>query len=564
MKRVKKFLKWLLISILLLIAAGVAYILWWPYTERDPMDFVPSDAVFVIESADPIDDWESFSATKLWKHLKKNEAMADIQEAADYLDTLILDNRTLLGLLSGRPLVISSHMIADDDYDFLYLIDLGKAGKVSTFIDIFKGILRGVGIPISTTELVFRKVKKEGAAQEPEKKEIYVMGEGADAIYMFFEGNVLAVSYNKNILAKAMTQFPKPYFPRNGRFVNLKKRTGSSGQARLYLNFDQLDDYMRVFMSPVSETVRSLSKQLEFSTFDLSVDDDHAEMKGYLSTNEDEPSIMNLMRKVRGNEILAPRILPSTTSFFMAIDFSTFSDYFAIIEENMKKDKEGFADYQKTRSKIEKFLKIDFQEHLFNWIGTEITIGMMPVNLQGSKQAYMGVFHAPRLEEARTGLGHIVKRIKRRTPVKFKKDDYRGYDVQYMEMKGFFRLFLGKLFKKFDKPHFISLDNFVVFSNDTTALHRVIDHYEEGNTLAESKSYQSFARRFSPVSNYFIYLNGANFYPYLPTMGDAETARSIRKNRKYITCFPQLGFQLNEDDPVYNAYFYTEFDPNVR
>ena len=35
-----------------------------------------------------------------------------------------------------------------------------------------------------------------------------------------------------------------------------------------------------------------------------------------------------------------------------------------------------------------------------------------------------------------------------------------------VEMKGFFRLFFGKLFDKFEKPYYTYVDDYVVFSNN--------------------------------------------------------------------------------------------------
>ena len=47
-------------------------------------------------------------------------------------------------------------------------------------------------------------------------------------------------------------------------------------------------------------------------------------------------------------------------------------------------------------------------------------------------------------------------------------------------------------------------------------------------------------------------------------MGDAETARSIRKNKNYITCFPRIGLQLLSDDDQFESELYIEFEPTEK
>ena len=64
----------------------------------------------------------------------------------------------------------------------------------------------------------------------------------------------------------------------------------------------------------------------------------------------------------------------------------------------------------------------------------------------------------------------IEKKVKRRTPVKIKTVNYKDFEINYVEMKGFFRLFFGKLFDKFEKPYYTYVDDYVVFSNKAASL----------------------------------------------------------------------------------------------
>ena len=320
--------------------------------------------------------------------------------------------------------------------------------------------------------------------------------------------------------------------------------------------------------------MKSLSENLNFSSFDLKMHDEYAEMSGNTTVDLKRPSLPNVLSTIPEGEIRCINILPATTSFFCAIDFADFDQFYEQISLMLKED-EGYDDYEKDKKLIGDLLGVDKNEKkverkkkkgkdvdYFDWIGQEIAMSLIPVNETGTQQAYVAMFHSPDKENTIHDLKAIEKKIKNRTPVKFEQYEYLGHEVSYLEMKGFFKLFFGKMFNKFDKPKYVILDDFVVFSNDTTAIHRVIEvaHGSRSN-LPMTPGFRQFFQRFEANSNYFAYLSGPQIYPFLPTFADAETTGDIQKNRRYLTCFPHGGLQLIADDGVFESKLFVSFKP---
>lgn len=566
-KRIRRGLLFLFLGLFLAAAAFFAYVWFMPMTERDIWDFVPEDTVYVLEADDPIENWKSFSDTKIWRHLKENALFADIQADADYMDTLVHDHDKLFKLISGKKLLICAQMTKANDYDFLYLMDLKKGAKVKYFLDVFRGILSPLGISMT------KRIVGE--------KEIFTVGEGEDAIQLAFQDNIMLISYTNKLVINSLQQYNRPFFSRHSIFNKLKKRVYKLGNrqtlVKFYLNYAQLDEFMSVYMDQVTETVISLSEIMEFSAFDLKMQDDMAQMAGYTAVDESKPSLLNVMQEIQRSEIRSHNILPVNTSFFLSLNFHDF-DYFYAQIATLMADDASFQDFQKTRDKIGGFLgvsksdkKIDRKRRkgkdvdYFDWIGQEIGLAMVPANESGSKQAYLALFHTPDRANAAHDLKELEKRIKNRTPVRFKQYSYRDHEISYLHLKGFFKLFLGKLFKKFDKPKYTILEDFVIFSNDTSAIHRVIDvaHGGRANMLMDG-DFRRFFSKFETNSNYFLYVNNLQLYPYLPSMGDAETARGIRNNKRFITCFPRVGLQLVAEDGMFTSELFAEFEPEAR
>lgn len=72
----------------------------------------------------------------------------------------------------------------------------------------------------------------------------------------------------------------------------------------------------------------------------------------------------------------------------------------------------------------------------------------------------------------------LKRRLSDCTPVKIKTANYKDFEINYVEMKGFFRLFFGKLFDKFEKPYYTYVDDYVVFSNKAASLLSFVEDYD--------------------------------------------------------------------------------------
>lgn len=561
-KKFRRLLRNLFLILLLAAVAFFAYIWFSPMSERDVWDFVPEDAVFILEADDPIENWKSMSSTPMWKHIKKNELFADIEGDANFLDTLINDNEKLFKLISGKKLLIVAQMTQAEDYDFTYLIDLKKGAKVSFFMDIFKPILSAAGYPMTKEELAGQTV--------------YSIDDGSDKILLGFQDNVLIASYSKKLLLGVLEQQKKPFYSRSNQFVPIRKGAyraeNSESIAKLHVNFDQVDEYMGVFMDEVSGSVVDMSTSLGYTSFDIKMAEDYVELTGLVSADTSVQSLASVLLRQNRSDIMAPKVLPPNTSFLLTIDYHDFDYFYESISELLKEE-EGYKDFEKTKNTVGKLLGVDKNDRkkrraekkgkdkdYFDWLGNEIAIAMLPINESGSNQAYVGLFHTPDYANAVHDLEKIARQIRRRTPVRFKDYDYRGKEIKYLAMKGFFRLFMGKLFKQFDKPKYTVLENFVVFSNDTTAIHRIIDSNMADEALYGEENYRRVSRKFSDRSNYFLYVNTRSIYPHLPSLLDGESARDLRKNKKYIMSFPFMGMQLTADDEEFETEIYLEFD----
>src|SRR5690606_3265958 len=79
------------LTVLLLLIVGKFFLAPDRYLRQ--IYLVPRDAVFVIETDEPVNNWRSFSGSEIWQFMKGYAAFSDISAGAGALDTLLDDNR---------------------------------------------------------------------------------------------------------------------------------------------------------------------------------------------------------------------------------------------------------------------------------------------------------------------------------------------------------------------------------------------------------------------------------------------------------------------------------------
>jgi hypothetical protein len=544
----KRFLRVLLLLLLLGLAALAGFFfIETGQEERSPFEFVPEDFVYMIESDRPTGDWQSLSETEVWQTLKGNPFFADITESADYLDSLLQSNQTLVDLISLGDLVVSAHLTprGPEENDFLILVDL-----------------RGIGrklpkLKFGTVEL-FKSLGYEVETDQYFNIDLYDLYDAEAEEHMFLAtiDNVLIFSYNQELVKRAVIQSEQPSIREDVAFAAVQEEADRGALYNVYLNFRRLPALMALYTDELPSTLVGIDSIMSFAALDLDMGDEFVELAGYARQVDSVPSYLSVFSDVGRGEIHAGDILPTSTVMYSSIGFDDFDDFYQRFDARYaQSDPEGHADLLKNQQRLERFLKIEVKRDFFSWMTDELVTAIVPVKGQF---AYVAMMHFDDYEQTKERLDYVGARIGK-TVVRFDEQDYRGFPIKYLEMKGFFKLFFRKMFDKIEQPHYTYLDDYVVFSNDTTSLQYLIDEYLQSKTLARDPSYEDFLNQFESTSNLYTYIRTENFYPYLRSILDREARNDIGNNRESLLRFPQMGFQLYPAKGMYRMYFYSEF-----
>jgi hypothetical protein len=493
--------------------------------------------------------WEKLSKSKIWSVLRKHDLFAKAGEGMDVVDTIIQGNEKLAKFVGNRNLVISMHLISKSKYDFLYIIDLRRVSKILPVKDILKSFLA------SKFEV------KSNLYNEKTIYQIRQRGDDVAPISILFIENLMVASFSENLVKSALDQVEKVTVDSNDKFKTLREKLGNSGMFQLYINYAQVDDYLNTILAAPDPNLRQLSKSLCFTGVSFDIDNDELiNCNGYTNYNDTIPSSFRAMvRSGTGKTNLAD-VLPLQTASSVSFGFDRFSLYFENIMTNLQEVPKSYNEYDASIKQAEKYLKIDVRANLMSWIGEEAAmVNLAPMGL-GKSNEFAVFLRTKNINDAKKNLDYVANQIRKRTPAKFDQVEYNGYTINYLSMKGFFKMLLGKYFQKLEKPYYTIIDDYVIFSNHPQSLKVIIDGFVKDNLLSGQNDYKSFVNNFSRKSNFFAIINTKQFLKSLQGQVNSQTWAEFDRNKEYLLCFPYLGFQLEEDGKIFKTKLVVKFN----
>ncbi|MEM6263819.1 MAG: DUF3352 domain-containing protein, partial [Bacteroidota bacterium] len=529
----KKLLRLLLFVLLLGLAAIAGYLFLGESVNRQLYTFVPTDFVYVIESDEPVDDWQELSKSQVWQYLKTNAYFGEITESADQLDSLLHTNQTLVNFIKLGDLVISAHLTGRNEYEFVFLVDLKGISKFSKLSAALTALFESLEYDVSRDSYYGNAIFD---LKDPET---------GDVLSLSVIDNVMLGSYKKGLLKKAIDQSEKPGVYENPDFFQVQESIDRDEVYSIYLNYAVLEDYLKIYTDELPEMLQGLREILAFSSFDFQIGDEDAALTGYTKQVDSTASYLTVFKDIGQGRVLAPEVLPKETAFFTSIGFDDFSDFYRRFDGYYKEyEPESHQEFAKNKRRVEKLLDIDVERDFFSWMTDELVTAIVPMDKAGKEYAYFALLHFDDYRYAKEKMDFVTQQVKKKTPVKFETVTHRGVPIQYLELKGFFKLFFNKMFSNIERPHYAFVNDYVVFSNSVPSLEMAIDRALDQETLEYSPAYDDFQGHFSNNSNLFSYVQAGTFYQHLLNNLDASSRSELKSNRKYFLSFPHIGFQL--------------------
>lgn len=542
--------KVLLYTLTVLLAVGAFFGIRFISTETEnvaPLQLIPTDAIYWLETDRPIKNWNTFSESPFWTFMKTHQGLAEIGEDADYLDELIQGNKVLFKLLGNRQFYMSAH-VTPEDYDFLFLIDLEKASKLDLLLPLIRKLANEEDFSL-----------REDDYQGYTVLDLYDK-QNKDHLYLAQVKNFLLCSYTDELLLKAIDQAETENFEIPKTYLQVADQMNEDGLARIYVNYDQLDNYLRLYTTENVEFLDAMSKSFAYTGIDMQLNEDDALFSGYTSLPDSVELYTKLLQQYGNTRFRFEEVISARTAYLQAIGIDDFKDFYKAVLQLRGTESESTQEYLAVKNKVETVLGLRLEKDLLAWIGKEIILAQnKPSTLHRNEEDLLVAIRADDIDFAEEKLLLLQKKIKRRTPARFTKMTYKTYDIYYLDIKGFFSVFFGKAFSKLTKPYYTIVDDYVIFSNSPKTLVSTLEDYENGYVLAKSEEYQRSMENLPRESTLLTYIHGPQTYPVLASKVKPSEREEYAKNKPYLSFMRSIAMSYSSSGDGFENTLYLHF-----
>ncbi|WP_298955999.1 DUF3352 domain-containing protein [uncultured Nonlabens sp.] len=510
---------------------------------------VPRDAVFFMEMDEPLRNMNTLAQSEIWDHLQTNDDIHKMSAKLNAVDSLFQSETDLFEMIGDRDVIMSAHMIKRDDYAFLYIVDMQKLSQLNLLKNNINQLL-------SSNFTVTKRLHKDIEITEVTDKTTY------ETLSIAFVKNQMVASYTHSLVEKSIEEFAAPEIGRDLQFLEIQREVRQNDLFRFYLNHKYLSDYYKAFSNEESPFIKLLEDHFNFSGFQIDVDDDRLLLaQGYTNGDPTAQSLIKALHESGTGSIDAITVLPQETALYLSFGFDNFStlhhNFYSLLGEQQP---EMVADYEAGRKKIEGLLDIDLQHDFYDWMDDELAFAKADAPNLSEKEGLALAIKANDTDDARERLKFIEQQIRKKTPVKFKEVDYRGYKINYLEIKSFFKLIIGSLFENIEKPYYTIIDEYVIFSNSPKTLKLFIDGYEEKTSLIGNEYYRNFIDEFSSESNVFLYIDTNKLSNASGKYLNQNSRKELKKNEVFYSQFTQLGLELKARENFFESKAVIHYD----
>ncbi|NPA42860.1 MAG: DUF3352 domain-containing protein [Chlorobi bacterium] len=543
-------MKRLLTIVLLLLLAGGA--LFWFLRKPSPaaplLAYVPGDAVFVWETERLTDTWEEVHKTNIWQHLIRTPGFEDWQETDSLLTRMLLENAFLGSLFKNRPTLMSVHLRPREaDFSLLYAVSLKSARSVKKLTDALADLGAGP----------YRVVRKTRNGHH-----YYVLLGLDDPFYFAFKDRTVLGSFDLSLLFRALALRPEDAFLNAP--ARLVEEELPEGLVKWWTNYRTLPDFAAIYFTDARAYLRPLARNLLLSGISLDHDEDLVRGEGWTLPSA-RPSYFTALLDVKPAKPAAWQILSRRTAVYISQTFKSFNLFHqSLLDAWGQSDPQAKKAYVDNLKKWEKFFKIDIQADFFDWIGKEIALVKLRTYRPQKPETVLLLLHTRDRERAREGLNRIAEQIRKKTPFKFKSYRYKNFEINYLHQKGFFKTFLGDLFKGIDRPYYTLIEDYVVFANSEDELHLFIDDYLTGNILSKDDDFNAYREGWYAKSHLLLYVHMPKTYALLRQWLTGEGLKELEEKKDFILSMHRISLQLSGENDKFATRLLVDHNPEAR
>lgn len=528
-----------------IVLAGAGYWLFNHYQNlkkphADAIEAITGEVIFFIQSDDiRAAFYKLTSETEYWQEFESDSLFGRFQARFEFLDSLLSANPGFNEVLELHQFTLALNRTPEGGEGFVYLMEL-PAGE---YIGAVEDFVRQASGPQS---IVLKK--------EFDKAVIHTVNLTAaeELFYYSVYRGLFIGSFDESMVMGAVSQLNnKKSLLHLENFQRIHSTAGKNVEANIYIRIPNL---LRWASQHAAEQYQPVARMLEsfgmWSEIDLLVNNDDLLFNGYTISADTGSSLLDRFRSAP-RPIRIQEILPFDIRWMMhwGIDDATAFTMASLDPGTAQAVLAGYG----------REFGIDIEKEFLSWIGHEIVLASPAGN--SVNPPVLVALHSTDVVQATLSLGGMEEKVNRKNKTNPFLLIHNDYNIHKLGLKRVFRDLFGEAFPLMDACYYVSLKDYVLFSNTPEILVQVIDHFYNRKTLLEDANYQALSDNISDRSNVYLYCNLKTPDPSLEKVFSDAAGFSFIKTMKRFEAF---ALQFSFINSMFYTNMFLSYNPEYR
>lgn len=416
----------------------------------------------------------------------------------------IIANPTINKIFAGKNIYISFSAGLNKSNNYL----------ISTQLNTDEGKLNLLNL------LKANKIQTEGIATE-----FKLILRDSIIYYGGIKNNLVVISNDKQYASKALNASPDKNSAEFAAYIKSGDKVSKNSLANLYINFNIFPELFSAF-SPGKhpDHIDILRKNNSFASLSYNFSKERLFFNGNSRIN-DKTNYLNLFSSLKPQKITIDNLLPDNTANFTIFSISGYQEW--------SKTLEAWFIATKQYDKVQKVIASTNQKY-------HLDVGLIFPKYFKSQLITFQLKSGEKIGAIQLSNGDKLDQLLLDISENYSED------IKLLKEPDLLYAYFGEPFRKFNKPYYTIIDNYMVFSNSSGAVLSFLHHYRKNELLINTADYANLYNQISKDANVMYYGNLKNSLAFARnTMYNADYSYLI--SRDGLAPFSSVIYQLSGD-----------------
>ena len=502
------------------------------------LDAIGPDVVFFARSDDiRATLYKLTNETDFWPDLTGDSLLYRFQTRFHSLDSAVATSGWLNEVVELQTFTVALDRIQEGGYGFVFMLELPPGDFTASFEDFVR---RASG----EQSIVLRK--------DFEKAEILTVNlAGPEKLFYYtvYKG-LFAGSFEEPLVRAVIRQLnSKQSLLRDEYFQRVHATEGKNVEANVYIHLANFLAWGGHHLAERYDGLlgEGLKKFGSWTEIDILVNSDDLLFNGYTVADDSAGTFLTRFSHPP-QAVKVPEIIPFDAAWMMHWGIADLRDFLRASHQR-EVITSVFSGYDKD-------FGIDLEKEFVSWVGHEVVLVGPPAG-SGSGNP-MVVLHTEDVVRAALALNEMETKVNRKNKTAPFLVTHNDYSIRKLGLNRLFRDLFGSSFPVFQECYFVTLKDYIIFSDRVKDLTRVIDQFYAHKTLAESVTYKALSDNISDRSNIYLY---CNLREPDPRMNDVLQGAGISHLLDGLRHFEGFALQFSYINRMFYTNMFLNYNP---